>query len=149
MSLLETVQSVDVGADAHSLRDALAAADRLQAKLTVAIGAFAESGEWEIEGCGSVVAWLRENARMSLIPYLAPLDANAASIAMAHWRSRALDRLDRTKPDEPARAFYCSKSLGGRRELKGWVGPEPGERLDVALRLASRTRRRGRDPQPC
>ena len=192
-SLLETVESLKVGTDAHSLRDALAAADRMQAKLALAVGDFIESGEWEIDGSGSAVSWLREHGRMSqghagwlarvakrmkefpgvaeawgsgkfsggqvqaivantcdktsgmfaeqeraLIPFLAPLDANAAAIAMAHWRSRALDRLTQKAPTERPRSLYSSKTLGGRREIKGNIGAEAGERLDTALRLASR-----------
>ena len=184
---------MEVGADATSLRDALAAADLLAAKIAVATGSFADSGEWEVDGSASPVAWLREHGRMSsghagwaarvakrlkqfpgvaeawlagrlssghvqaivsntcdataqmfsahegaLIPYLAPLDVNAAGIAMARWRSRALDKLDRAAPNEPQRSLYCSKTLGGRREIKGSIGSEAGERLDTALRLASR-----------
>ena len=59
------VERDEVGADAHSLRDALAAADRLQAKIAVAVGAFEASGDWEIEGATSATAWLREHAGMS------------------------------------------------------------------------------------
>ena len=192
-SLLEVVESMELGTDADSMRDALAAVDRMQAKLAVAVAAFIDAGDWEIDGSPSPIAWLREHGRMSsghagwlarmakrmgefpavaeawcsgklsggqvqaivantcdktaamfaeqeraLIPYLAPLDANACAIAMAHWRSRALDRLKQKAPQERPRSLYCSKTLGGRREIKGNIGAEAGERLDTALRLASR-----------
>lgn len=61
-SLLTTVEEMEVGTDAHSLRDALAASDRLNAKIAVALGTFEASGEWEIEGATSLTSWLREHA---------------------------------------------------------------------------------------
>lgn len=64
-SVLELVKGIEVGADADSLRDVLAAIDHLQAKAAVAVGGFEASGEWEIEGATSATAWLREHAGMS------------------------------------------------------------------------------------
>ncbi|MFP5327763.1 MAG: DUF222 domain-containing protein, partial [Acidimicrobiia bacterium] len=63
--LLEVVDALEVSPCASSLRDALAAADRLQAKIAIAVGAFEASGEWQIEGATSATAWLREHAGMS------------------------------------------------------------------------------------
>lgn len=202
-SLLTTVDAIEVGADADSLRDALAGADRLQAKLVVALGAFIQTGEWDIEGYGSPIAWLRDHGRMPvgqagwmvraakrlrdfpavaeawlsgvlsaghvqaivantceatsalfaeqervLIPYLAPLDANAASTAMQHWRSRALDRIDRAEPTEPQRSLHLSRTLGGRGEFKGSIGAEARDRMECALRLAQRDDAEGESRTP-
>ena len=200
-SLLTTVDEMEVGTDAHSLRDALAAADRLQAKTVLAIAAFAGSGEWEIEGFNSVVAWLREQGmtagsaawlakaakRMAqfpataeawlsgelsgghvrailanvcdataemfasheraLVPYLAKCDVQSCAYAMKDWQRKALDRLDTKPKEERPNSFFCSRTLGGRGELRGSLEPENTSIVDAALRL-SQTRPEGDERSP-
>ena len=54
----------DVEVNGSNLADAIAARDLLDAKITVAVGVFDASGEWELDGAVSCTQWLRANAGM-------------------------------------------------------------------------------------
>lgn len=58
-SVIEELNSLEVPVDGPGLTDALACYDRYTAKLTVAVGVFDASGEWEFDSATSAIAWLR------------------------------------------------------------------------------------------
>ncbi len=57
---MAALDELEMPTDGASLAVAVRAYDRYEARLAVAIAAFDESGEWEIAGHTSVVAWLRD-----------------------------------------------------------------------------------------
>ena len=59
-SVMQQIDSLEVPGDGKELADAVACHDRFTAKLTVAVGAFDESGEWDFDGATSATAWLRD-----------------------------------------------------------------------------------------
>ena len=64
-ALAAAIDELDVPGSCAAAREVLALRDRLDAKLAPAIDAVARSGEWEVEGAASMVAWLRHHGRMA------------------------------------------------------------------------------------
>jgi Domain of unknown function (DUF222)/HNH endonuclease len=69
-----------------------------------------------------------------VVPTLAELSVRDVASAMAAWRECAT--ADRDPKPEPAQALYLSRTLAGRWRLDANLGPETGELLSTALRLA-------------
>jgi hypothetical protein len=69
-----------------------------------------------------------------LVPHLVDLSVRDVALAMAAWRECAT--ADRESKPEPAQALHLSRTLGGRWRLDANLGPEGGELLATALRLA-------------
>jgi hypothetical protein len=69
-----------------------------------------------------------------MLPRLVELSVRDVATAMAAWRECAT--IDRDPQPEPAQALYLSRTLGGRWRLDANLGPETGELLATALRLA-------------
>jgi hypothetical protein len=57
---LATLDAFEVPVSGPSLTATLAVHDRFMARMTVAVGAFDASGDWELEGCRSAIGWLRD-----------------------------------------------------------------------------------------
>jgi Domain of unknown function (DUF222)/HNH endonuclease len=70
----------------------------------------------------------------TLVPTLADLSVRDVGAAMQAWRECATSNRD--PQPEPAQALYLSSTLAGRWRLDGELGPETGELLATALRLA-------------
>jgi hypothetical protein len=84
-----------------------------------------------------------------LVPALAPLSVRDTALAMQAWRVRAEALLgDDGEPDEAPRSLHCSKTLDGRRELKGSFDAEAGEVVATALRLAASPDAEGEPARP-
>jgi hypothetical protein len=69
-----------------------------------------------------------------MVPTLAELSVRDVATAMAAWRECATAQ--RNPKPEPAQALYLSRTLAGRWRLDANLGPETGELLATALRLA-------------
>jgi hypothetical protein len=69
-----------------------------------------------------------------LVPTLTGLPVPDVAAAMAAWREYAT--ADRDPKPEPPQALHLSATLAGRWRLDGDLGPETGELLATALRLA-------------
>jgi hypothetical protein len=69
-----------------------------------------------------------------LVPRLVDLSVRDVAAAMAAWRECAT--ADRPPKPEPAQTLHLSRTLGGRWRLDANLGPEGGELLATALRLA-------------
>ncbi len=69
-----------------------------------------------------------------MVPTLVDLSIRDVAVAMGAWRECATAERD-PKP-EPAHALHLSRTLGGRWRLDANLGPEGGELLATALRLA-------------
>jgi hypothetical protein len=69
-----------------------------------------------------------------LVPTLVGLSVRNVATAMAAWRECATAHHD-PKP-EPPQALHLSSTLGGRWRLDANLGPETGELLATAIRLA-------------
>jgi Domain of unknown function (DUF222)/HNH endonuclease len=69
-----------------------------------------------------------------MVPTLVDLSVRDVASAMAAWREYAT--ADRDPQPEPAQALYLSRTLGGRWRLDANLGPEAGDLLATALRLA-------------
>ena len=63
--LAEAVEGVEIPVDGDAICQAVALIDRLNAKVTEAIGAFDHAGLWELDACTSMTAWLRCHAGQS------------------------------------------------------------------------------------
>src|SRR5688500_5240766 len=63
--LASAVAELEVPNDGEALAEGYRLLDRLAAKLSVAVGEWEASGQWEIEGATSATAWLRSAAGMS------------------------------------------------------------------------------------
>lgn len=59
------IEDLDVPADRDSLIEAIALRDRLDARITDAVGAFEANGWWAVDASASMTAWLRANALMT------------------------------------------------------------------------------------
>jgi Domain of unknown function (DUF222) len=70
----------------------------------------------------------------ALLPTLVDLPVRDVATAMAAWRECAT--VERDPKPEPAQALHLSRTLGGRWRLDATLGPEGGELLATALRLA-------------
>jgi hypothetical protein len=70
----------------------------------------------------------------AMVPTLVDLPVRDVVAAMQAWRECATAHRD-PKP-EPAQALYLSRTLAGRWRLDANLGPEAGELLATALRLA-------------
>jgi hypothetical protein len=70
----------------------------------------------------------------AMVPTLVDLPVRDVVAAMQAWRDCATAHRD-PKP-EPAQALYLSRTLAGRWRLDANLGPEAGELLATALRLA-------------
>jgi hypothetical protein len=73
----------------------------------------------------------------ALVPSLAALSAREAALAMQAWRARAEAVVTPEEPAEPARSLHLSRTLDGRGELTGSLGPHATTVVGTALRLAS------------
>jgi Domain of unknown function (DUF222) len=71
-----------------------------------------------------------------LVPSLTRLTVAGVAEAMQHWRKRAEAELDDDEPPDDEQTVFLSKTLDGRRELKGSLNAETGAALETALRLA-------------
>jgi hypothetical protein len=69
-----------------------------------------------------------------MVPTLVDLSVRDVASTMAAWRECAT--VDRDPKPEPVQALYLSRTLGGRWRLDANLGPETGELLATALRLA-------------
>ena len=69
-----------------------------------------------------------------MVPTLVDLSVRDIASTMAAWRECAT--VDRDPKPEPVQALYLSRTLGGRWRLDANLGPETGELLATALRLA-------------
>jgi hypothetical protein len=163
--------------------------DRLDARISDAVGAYDRAGLWELDGATSMTAWLADRAAMprpraaatasrarklarlpvtagawrdgvlssgqvdaiavnvdadtvelfadheaAMVPTLGDLSVRDVVAAMQAWREAATANRD-PKP-EPAQALYLSRTLAGRWRLDANLGPETGELLATALRVA-------------
>ena len=63
--LADAIERLEVPRNCDGLRYVLGLLNRLEAKLAPAIDAVNHSGEWEVEGAVSMVAWLRQHGRMA------------------------------------------------------------------------------------
>ena len=70
----------------------------------------------------------------AMVPTLVELPVRDVAVAMGAWRECATTHRD-PKP-EPAHTLHLSRTLGGRWRLDANLGPEGGELLATALRLA-------------
>src|ERR687897_3162856 len=70
----------------------------------------------------------------AVVPALVELSARDVTIAMGAWREAAIAGRD-PKPDQP-QALHLSRTLADRWRTDGSLGPETGELLATALRLA-------------
>jgi Domain of unknown function (DUF222) len=69
-----------------------------------------------------------------MVPTLVDLSVRDVATAMAAWRQCATAHRD--PQPEPAQALYLSRTLAGRWRLDANLGPETGDLLATALRLA-------------
>jgi hypothetical protein len=69
-----------------------------------------------------------------MVPTLVGLSLPDVAAAMGAWRECATS--DRDPKPEPSQALHLSRTLGGRWRLDANLGPETGELLTTALRLA-------------
>jgi Domain of unknown function (DUF222)/HNH endonuclease len=69
-----------------------------------------------------------------MVPALVDLPVRDVATVMAAWRECAT--ADRDPKPQPAQALYLSRTLAGRWRLDANLGPETGELLATALRLA-------------
>jgi hypothetical protein len=69
-----------------------------------------------------------------MVPTLVDLPVRDVATAMTAWRECAT--ADRDPKPEPDQALHLSRTLGGRWRLDANLGPEGGELLATALRLA-------------
>jgi hypothetical protein len=69
-----------------------------------------------------------------MVPTLVELSVRDVTVAMAAWRECAT--ADRDRKPEPDHTLHLSRTLGGRWRLDANLGPEDGELLATALRLA-------------
>jgi hypothetical protein len=190
--LRAAIDGLDLPMDGRVLAEAFALTDRLQARLTAAVGEHDEAETWRNDGATSMTAWLRHHARRSgrdaarctttarrlrrlpttsaayhegrlsggqvqavmanlndrtvglfaeheaeLVPSLAELSVRETANAMQLWARRAEALLgDGPDPGEPERSLHVSRTLDGRRELRGSLDPEAGGVIETALRLA-------------
>src|SRR5436305_6493357 len=63
--LAEVVDELEVPAHGDTICQLLGLIDRLDAKVTEAIGRFDHEGLWELDACTSMTAWLKHRARLS------------------------------------------------------------------------------------
>ncbi|MGH9112066.1 MAG: hypothetical protein ACRDZN_07200, partial [Acidimicrobiales bacterium] len=63
--LAQAIDNLDLPVDSAVLADAYALADRLNAKLTAAVGEHDTAEVWRNDGATSMTAWLRHHARRS------------------------------------------------------------------------------------
>jgi hypothetical protein len=70
----------------------------------------------------------------TVVPTLVELSVRDVATAMAAWREGATAH--RHPKPEPAQALHLSRTLAGRWRLDSDLGPETGELLATALRLA-------------
>src|SRR5688500_17268280 len=61
-TLAEAIEGVEIHADERELAQALGLRDRLDAKITSAVGAFDAAELWDGDGSVSMAAWLRIHA---------------------------------------------------------------------------------------
>jgi hypothetical protein len=71
-----------------------------------------------------------------LVAALVPLEVHATVTAMRFWRAYAEAELDPDPAGESDRELYASRTLDGRRDLRGHLDVEGGEILATALQLA-------------
>jgi hypothetical protein len=183
------IDELHIPVDAAALAAVVGLRDRLDARISHAVGACARAGLWELDGATSMTAWLADRAGMhrpraaatasrartlarlpvtagawrngvlssgqveaiavnldadtldlfadheaAMVPTLVDLSVRDVAAAMQAWRECATSDHD-PKP-EPAQALYLSPTLGGRWRLDANLGPETGELLATALRLA-------------
>jgi hypothetical protein len=69
-----------------------------------------------------------------MVPTLVDLSVRDVTVAMGAWRECAT--ADRDPKPEPAHTLHLSRTLGGRWRIDANLGPEGGELLATALRLA-------------
>jgi hypothetical protein len=95
-ALAEAIEELDIPVDGVELVRALALRDRLDARITAAVGVFDSLQLWDIDGATSMTAWLRSNARMT-----------SRSAGRLSLRARRLHRLP------VGAAAYADGSLSG------------------------------------
>jgi Domain of unknown function (DUF222) len=183
------IDELHIPVDAAALAAVVGLRDRLDARISHAVGACARAGLWELDGATSMTAWLADRAGMhrpraaatasrartlarlpvtagawrngvlssgqveaiavnldadtldlfadheaAMVPTLMDLPVRDVVAAMQAWRECAT--ADRDPQPEPAPALYLSRTLAGRWRLDANLGPETGELLSTALRVA-------------
>lgn len=98
--LAEEIEALSVPAEGAAIAAAVALRDRLDAKITAAVGAFDAGGEWDLDGATSMTAWLRDHAAMT-----------ARGAARLRAAARRLRRLPHT-----AAAWQAGELSGGQVE---------------------------------
>src|SRR3954463_2083858 len=63
--LAEAVEGLEIPADGDAICEALRLMDRLNAKVTEAVGAFDHAALWELDSCTSMTSWLRFRGGLS------------------------------------------------------------------------------------
>src|SRR4051794_38921722 len=64
-ALGDAVEGLEISTDGDAVAEVLGLVDRLNAKVTEAIGRFDHDGLWELEGFTSMTAWMKYRGRMS------------------------------------------------------------------------------------
>lgn len=81
-ALAAAIEEVEIGPFGEDIVEAIAAMERLAAKITESVAAFDKAGMWAVDGATCLTAWLRHRARMSA--------ASASSMSRTARRLREL-----------------------------------------------------------
>lgn len=71
-----------------------------------------------------------------VVPSLEGLPVHETITAVHAWRRRIEAEIDEAEPTEPDQSFHLSKTLDGRREVRGSFNADDGAVIETALRLA-------------
>lgn len=83
-----------------------------------------------------------------IVPSLEGLAILETVTTVQAWRQRIDAELDEVEPSEPEQTFHLSKTLDGRRELRGSFNADDGAVLETALRLAMTDDDEGEERNP-
>ncbi len=119
-TLTAEIEDLEIPLDGDALTEILGVADRLDARITDALGLFDAAELWELDGATSLTAWLADRAAM-VRRRAAAVSARARKLAvlpatMAAWREGALSG-GRSRPSPPtstARPSGCSPTTKPR-----------------------------------
>ncbi len=64
-ALVGEIDNLDIPPCAEAITEVLALRDRLDAKLTCAVGTFDAAGLWDLDAATSMTAWLRQHGAMT------------------------------------------------------------------------------------